>query len=260
MSFAVTDPRFDQQSPAAEQPPVQDGGHHEDRRQGRGCFFWGCLSLVVVFLVLLIGIPLAAYFTVRHYVNKFTSDVPLNIVAVELPEEEMKALEARFETFDAAMDKGEPQDLEVTAKEINAMIAKDEQLKGHVFVRIADGKVGGDVSIPMDQLPGGGSRFLNATADFDVSMDGGVLIVTLADAKVNGAPLPQAIVDGFAGQNLAKEAYEDPDSAEVLRKFDSLEIVGDKIILKARKQAAEPPAPVAPEIESMDEAAAPAEN
>ncbi len=262
MSFAVTDPRFEQQPPT-EQPP-SDG--REPRRQGRGCFFWGCLTLVILFLVLLIGVPLAAYFTVRHYVKKFTADAPLNIVAVELPEQEMQALEARFEAFDASIEKGEPQDLEVTAKEINAMIAKDEQLKGHIVVRIADGRVGGDVSFPMDQFPGGGGRHLNAAADFDVSMQGGVLIVTLADAKVNGAPLPQAFLDAFAGENLAEGFYEEPESAEVLRKFESLEIIDDKIILKARRepqgQPAAPPAeaPAAPEIESMDEAAVPVEN
>src|SRR5690606_17938929 len=130
----------------------------------------------------------------------FTADAPLNIVAVELPEEEMKALEARFEAFDAAMDKGEPQDLEVTAKEINAMIAQDEQLKGHVVVRIADGKVGGDVSFPAGDFPGGGGRHFNATADFDVSMQDGQLVVTLTDAKVNGATLPQAFLDAFAAE------------------------------------------------------------
>ena len=258
MSFAVTDPRFDAQPPA-EQPPTEE----RPRREGRGCFFWGCLSLVILFLVLLIGVPLAAYFAVRHYVNKFTADTPLNIAAVELPEEEMKALEARFEAFETAIDKGDPQDLEITAKEINAMIAEDVDLKGHVLVRIADGKVGGDISIPMDRLPGGANRYLNATADFDVSMEGGVLIVTLADAKVNGAPLPQAIMDGLAGENLAKDAYDDPENAEVLRKFESLEIVGDKMILKARKAPATAPAvqeAEAPEVESMDEATVPTEN
>ena len=274
MSFAVTDPRFDT-TPAPEQPPVDDGEHRDGRPQGRGCFFWGCLTLVVLFLVLLIGVPLAAYFTVKHYVNKFTSDVPMNIAAVELPEEEMQALEARFEAFDESLDKGEPQDLEVTAKEINAMIAQDEQLRGRVFVRIADGKIGGDVSFPMDQLPGGGGRFLNATVDFDASMVGGVLMVTLADAQVNGAPLPQAFLDAFAGENLAEGFYEEPESAEVLQKFESLAIVGDRIILKARKQPVDADAPPAkapglpavqgdeaqevqsPEIESIEEAQVP---
>lgn len=118
----------------------------------------------------------------------------------------------------------------------------------------------------MDQLPGGGGRYLNATADFDVSMPGGVLVVTLVDAQVNGSPLPQAIVDGFADENIAKDAYDDPENAEVLRKFESLEIVGDKIILRARKQPAEGPDPPvapeieAPEIETIEEAEVPANN
>ncbi len=266
MSFGVTDPRFD--APPSEPPPA-DHGQLSDGEPGggRGCFFWGCLTLAIVFLTLLIGVPLAAYFTLKHYVSKYTADAPLKIAVVELPEKEMQALEARFEAFEASMKKGaEPQDLEVSAKELNALIGKDPDLKGHVLVRIADGRVGGDVSIPMDELPGGAGRHLNATVDFDVSMVGGVVVVTLADARVNGAPLPPPIMKGLSGQNLAKDIYKDPENAEVLRKFESLEIVGDKIILKARKQPVEalvaPPdaAPIAPEIESMEEAEAPAPN
>lgn len=251
MSFSASDPRFDEQP----QSPVQT----RERSGGRGCFFWGCLTLALVFLALLIGILLALYFTAKHYINKYTSDAPMEIAVVELSEEEIDALKGRFEAFEASIKEGgEAQDLEVSAEEINALIAEDEDLKGRVLVRISDGRVGGDISFPMDDLPGGGGRYLNATADFDVSMEGGVLMVTLADATVNGSPLPQPVMQQLSGQNLAKDAYKDRENAEVLRKFESIEVVGDKIILKARPK---PPAePVAAEIESMDEAVVPVES
>lgn len=265
MSFAVTDPRFDPPAPA-EQPPVDGGEFQDDRPKGRGCFFWGCLTLTIGLLVMTVVGLVAAYFATRHFVNLFTADAPLNIVAVELPEEEMQALEARFEAFDESLKKGEPLDLEVTAKEINAMITQDDQFKGHVLVRIADGKVGGDISIPASDFPGGAGRHFNASVNFNVSMKDGALEVTLTDAAVNGSPLSKTIMAPLTGKNLAKDAYKDPKNAEVLRKFESLEIVGDKIILRARKQPAEAPVPPvapeieAPEIETIEEAEVPANN
>lgn len=267
MSFAVSDPRFDpppDEGPPGERPPAND----VEPRRGRGCFFWGCLTLVIVFLTLLIGVVLAAYLTLRHYVKQYTADAPLNIAVVELSDEEMQALEARFEAFDASMKEGGQQlDLEVSAKELNALISQDPDLKGLTFVRIGDGKIGGDVSIPMDELPAGRGRYLNAAVDFNVSMDRGVLVVTLADAEVNGVPLPPPILQGLSRKNLARDAYKGRGNAEVLRKFESLEIVGDKILLKARTDVGLPappephaPHPDAPEIESIEEAAVPAEN
>lgn len=223
-----------------------------------GCFFWGCLIAGIAFLLLVVGVPLAGYFAVRHYVNQFTAEEAAPIEVVELPDEEVDALKARFEAFEEAVKADEaPEDFEITARELNGLINSEEDLKGRVFVRIQDGKVGGDLSIPADGFPGGEGRFFNATADFNVSMDGGVLIVTLADATINGAKLPQQMLDSLANENLAKEAYDDPENAKVLRRFESLEIQGDRILLKARRPGDMAPGEFdpdsAPEVESFED-------
>lgn len=230
--------------------------HEVPASQGRGCFFWGCLVTAILFLVLLVGIPVALYFTAKHYVNKYTSDTAAEIAVVELPEEELEALKARFDTFNNALEAGEqPEDLELTAEEINALINENPDFKERAFVRIQDGQVGGDISIPTDQFPGGGGRFFNASADFDVSMEGGVLIVTLADATVNGTPLPQPFLDTMEQENLAKDLYDDAETAEVLRKFESVEIKENRILLKAKPVAEEPTADTEADTETDSEAA-----
>jgi hypothetical protein len=272
MSFSVSDPRFD--APPSEPPRAGDGPPFEGDtpRRGRGCLFWGCLTLAVVLLVLLIGFGVAVYFTLQHFIEHHTADRPLDIAVVELPEDQMRALEARFEAFEKSIQQGQqPPDLEISARELNALVAQDPDLRGRVFVRIADGKIGGDLSLPMDDVPGGRGRYLNASVDFHVAIDGGSLIVTLADAKVNGAALPPPILKSVAGKNLAEGVSERRENAEVLRQFESLRIVDDKILLQARRNPAAPAQetgprvlteapPVAPEIESMDEAAVPTEN
>ncbi|TWT95785.1 hypothetical protein [Neorhodopirellula pilleata] len=126
-------------------------------------------------------------------------------------------------------------ELVLTAEEINALIATEEQLRGRVFVRIEEGRVFGEVSFPTDMVPGGGGRFFNADAEFDVSMQDGILEVRLTDASVKGERIPETVLEGFSQENLAKDAYKDRKNAEILRKFESIEVVDDSIVLKLKE-------------------------
>lgn len=154
---------------------------------------------------------------------------------LELSDEELAAIQARIDAFKETIEAGDtPEDLVLTAQELNALITQDEDMRGKVFVRIADGEVSGDVSIPTDFLPGGKGRFFNASATFEVSLENGVLIVTLQDAEVKGEKLPQQFIDGMGKENLAKDAYKDPEVAATLRRIESISIENDKIVLKPR--------------------------
>lgn len=250
--FEVHDPRFD---PEPQKLAPQDEAFEDpEARGGRGCLFWGCLITAIIFLVLLIGIPVGIYFGAKHLVNKFTTEEPAGIAVVELPEEQLVELATRFEAFGKALKSDEaPADFELTAEELNGLINENDDFRGRVFVRIKDGQIGGDVSIPMDKLPGGSGRFLNATVDFDVSMAEGQLVVVLNGATVNGTSIPKEVLDELANENLAQELVKDKEAAKVLAKFDSLEITGDRIALRAKRET--PVAtdePVSPEIESFE--------
>ncbi|WP_404310807.1 hypothetical protein [Neorhodopirellula lusitana] len=125
-------------------------------------------------------------------------------------------------------------ELVLTANEINALINSEEELRKRVFVRIEDGRLFGTISIPTDMVPGGSGRYLNADGEFDVSMKDGILVVRLVDASVKGERIPDEILEGFSQGNLAKDAYKDTKNAEILRKFESIEVKDDSIILKLK--------------------------
>ena len=114
-------------------------------------------------------------------------------------------------------------------------------MKGKIHVRIENGLVAGDVSVPTDAIPGGKGRYFNGSATFDVSMDEGVLIVTLADADVNGQPVPAQVLEAMARENLAKDMYKDPEVAKALKRIDSVEVADDLIILKVKHDDADQP-------------------
>ena len=221
----------------------------QKEKGGCGCFAIGCLSLVGLSLIALVVMVGGSFWYIRTQVQKYTSETPAEIPIVEYTEEQIAELQARIDAFKVGVDGSaaapEPsdppvpqvQELVLTAEEINALIATEEQLRGRVHVSIDEGEISGDVSIPMDMFPGGGSRFLNASATFNVSLENGVLIVKVTQAEVKGEPLPEALMQEFRKQNLAKDFYKDEQNAEMIRRFESIRIEDDKLILRLRESS-----------------------
>lgn len=269
----------------------------QNKSSSAGCFFWGCLIVVLLLIVGAVALGLGGYWLFTSYtvqLEKYTSETPAEIPTVEMSEEEMQKLHERIESFKSTVQQGEtatpagqgepgeqeptgeaanesggqadgqaegqadgaaakpPSELVLTADEINALIAEQKELRGRAHVRIEEGTIRGEVSIPTDMLPRGEGRYFNASAIFDVSMEDGILIVRITDATVKGEPVPGPILEAFRQQNLARDLYQDPKNARLLRKFESVSVEDDQIVMKLRQdalpQAAEESTSVAPPI------------
>lgn len=240
-------------------------------KKSRGCLY-GCLFAVFAVVGLALCAGIGGWWFVTGQVAKYTAEMPVELPVEAYTEEQMTELHTRVDTFKNTLDQGDQpeQDLVLSAADINAMINENEEMQGKAFVKIADGAVSGDVSVPTDALPGGKGRFFNASATFKVSMENGVLIVTLVDAEVKGEKVPQQFIDSMSRENLAKDLYKDPKNAEMLRRFESAQIEDGQLILKLRREpeinsgdsntAAETPETNSETPNSTSEPAAPAES
>jgi hypothetical protein len=217
----------------------------------RGCFFYGCLiaGILAILMVILVGV--IAFFGYRflgQMIEQYTSTTPRQLPKVEMPEEERQNLKDRVETFRKAVEAGTPTDvLVLTSDDLNALIEENADLKGLIHVKIEGDEVKGQVSIPLDKLefPLVRGRYLNGEADLKASLSNGVLIVTLDSIEVNGKKVPDDVMTGIRQQNLAKDAYKDEKTSEMIRKLESLEIKDGKIILKVRTKGSATTAPSA---------------
>lgn len=230
-----------------------------EKRFPWGCLLGGCLS---VFLLIVIGISASFYAGYRFYrshLETYTSTQPVEIGSVEYSDEEVAAVKQRIEDFKAALEKGEaPAQLVLTADEINAMISSEKELNGKLFVKIKNGQIAADASFPVPEvIPFGKGRYFNGSLSLKASLENGVLIVQVESAEVNGKPVPEQYMSEMRKQNLAKEAYKDSKSAEFLRKFKSLTIEDDKIILVPAEKKADDALSSTPE--SKEESSATAE-
>ena len=112
-------------------------------------------------------------------------------------------------------------------------------------------KLKAQISLPLEMLKIGmlKGRYLNGEAELKASLSAGILVVTLESLEVNGKRPPEKFLAELRKQNLAKDAYDNPKNAEMIRRFESLEIKDGKIILKPRiraKPTAEPAQPQSP--------------
>jgi hypothetical protein len=241
MSTSTNDPEFYQApkyTPEAQQPPKQ-----------HGCFFYGCIIASILLVLVLVLVGTGVYFALRVFnqvVEEYTDKAPREIPKLEMPADRRESLKKRVEEFRKAVEEGKAvEPLVLTGDDLNALIEEEPDLKGRVHLRIEGNELKGQVSIPLEsfsQVPFLGvlkGRYLNGEADLKASFSEGVLIVTLDAIEVNGKRPPEEIMTKIRQQNLAKDAYNNPKNAEMLRKVESMEIKDGKIIIRVRAKSAD---------------------
>ena len=209
----------------------------------RGCFFYGCLTLVILFLIGGLGTYLVVRYVankITQLVNNYTDTSPVLLESVSLPPAQMSALRDRVAAFGQALQNSSTaQELVLTAEEINALIGSEpsyKAFKGQLLVLITGDQIKGKVSLPLPdigplKLKG---RYLNGEAGLRASLVSGELDVHLDNVIVKGQPLPAAIMTELKKNNLATEFQKDPKNAANLEKFDSIQIKDGRLILRTK--------------------------
>jgi hypothetical protein len=221
----------------------------------RGCFFYGCLSLAILSLVVALFIGVGVYFAKRYMdglVNDYTSATPEKIEELVYPEPKMRELQTRLDSFRQGVDKGtEGLELVLSADDLNALISQNRDLKGKIFVKIDDDQVRGQVSAPLPDIPviKLKGRYLNGSAAFKIALKDGRLDVRIDQVIVKDKPVPPVILDELKKQDLAKEMQKNPEANKVMNQIESLEIRDGKVFIR-NKPASKPddsaPTPVRP--------------
>lgn len=231
--------RFDDDAPA----PARE-------RPRRGCVFYGCVTAavlaVVAAIVVAIGLALV-YRAFNTFVKEYAEDAPAPIPVAEMPAGEVERVEDRLRAFRDAIAAGKAAEpLVLSAEEINALIAQDEDLRGVVAVDFENDEFRGRVSLPLEDL-GFPGKFLNGAATFDVRIDNGLLLVTVETLEVRGKPLPEDAMSRLRMENLAKAVNRDPDDAAVIARIERIEVKGGKLVVTPKPP---PPAEAKPEPEA----------
>ena len=220
-------------------PPGQPPVIVVQKRSGWGCFAIGC---VVVIVLLLIGGAIVAglgFFTYSK-VSKLTSDQPAAIATFDGGDSMYQAASKKLDAFKQDADVHRPSRLELTADEINTLIAHNPDTSGsqlHFFVRLHDDAANVQLSLPTSMLPVSifPGRYLNAEADFTPSLDSAKnLNVNLHSLKIAAEAVPPdqlAPLQMQVNTAINFQIQRSSDAQEFLSHANSVEVRDGKLII-----------------------------
>ena len=141
------------------------------RRRGLGCFGRGCLILAVFAIVLGIACFAGMYWgiyrhsAIFHGLYWLTKAQAIGQSSVAVPhftasDAQIQSVHERCEDFEQKARAGQPAELELTADDINTLIATNQDLRGKIFASIDGERLRCQASVPLgDLIPRSGYYF-----------------------------------------------------------------------------------------------------
>jgi len=172
------------------------------KQRKTGCLGKGCMMLVVFLVLLAVAFFIGGYVGVRYVV---TSDKPKEVPQVESTEAEQQAVRNRWEEFQAAPH-STPVDttmattttteptpaptpssnrIELSASDINQLIAGNRKLRGKAFVSIENNVARVQVSVPLEKV-GFRGRYLNGELQVRSAADRNPRNIEITEVSVGG--------------------------------------------------------------------------
>jgi hypothetical protein len=184
-------------------------------KRGMGCFGKGCLTLIILAILLaLIGIG-GTFWTVRHvYLSDKPAPIPETAAPIETsaatpseisaakPSDTGVVVRERLDAMKKAAKAHEATEVELTAADINSLIAANRKSRGTASVGIDGTVLQAQFSIPLERLDlpfrnafGLGDRYLNATATIVAPPETNASSVQLSEVTLNGHSVPTGLLD-----------------------------------------------------------------
>lgn len=188
------------------QPPVP--------AKKRGCFFYGCLTTIIVGIVLIVGIYVGIRYVISNAVDTYTQPTPMQLPTLDSSTDSYLKVKSKVEAFQAAIRQSQPASIELTGPEINTYLSSHPGLEGvtdNFRVSVTGSELQGILSIPLDQI-GYADRYFNATMSIHVEMKAGNLSVQVRGLKLGNSSIPDNVISQMAGENVLDQV--EPEKRE----------------------------------------------
>ncbi len=184
----------------------------EKEKKGLGCWFYGCLTMLILMLLLASAAVFAAYKFTTYAIAKFTDAAPLAYAAQNFSPETAAATRRKIEAFSLLLEQQpEPATLALTQDELNAFLLSSQGMTQNdvqAEVELHDNRIAGKISLPLDNiLPFslGKGRYVNGAAGLNAFTRDGKLFVFLKSLEVKGQQVPAYIMKELGSVNLAEQ-------------------------------------------------------
>jgi hypothetical protein len=214
-----------------------------EKKSGHGCFFYGCLTSIILVILVAIG----GYFGVKWWIHQeimaLTDSQPMAIPKVECTSADLQAMQKRVETFAKAVDAGKPvPPLVLDERDLNLLAASVPELKplrDRVYLSIRSNVIRGAISLPLEAIPVDWlkkfkGRYFNGAVELKASLSNGFFNVTLQSLELKGKSIPETVLSRLRQQNLAKDFYKSQEGMKTLQKLESITVSEGHLVIKPR--------------------------
>jgi hypothetical protein len=220
-------------NPSWIQPPPQ---------KRMGCFGRGCLILLVFALVLILACCAGLYWGCRHdsavvrgaYFLAKTHAItnsPRPVPQYNAPEQEIQAVKSRVQDFEQAVRQRQPAEIELTADEINGLIAANRHARGKAFVSIEGNRLFLQTSVPLGKFLGQSGYYLSGDITMQSDAAASLAKPRLDGVALNSRPVPHDALDWkYHARSLRDYLAEYSPIHDV----GTIQIRDGKVILRSR--------------------------
>jgi hypothetical protein len=213
-------------------------------RKGLGCFARGCLILIVFAIVLAIACFAGMYWgfqrnsAIMHGIywlakTHSIAGAPAAIPQFTASDQQIQAVHERCEDFEQKARAGQPAELELTADDINTLIATNQDVRGKAFVSIEENRLRCQASIPLGEFIRRSGYYFNGDIAVELKSAESLENPQLSGIIVNGQPVPS---------DLLKWKYRSKRLRDYLADYrnepgvGTIEIRDGKLILRSRTE------------------------
>jgi hypothetical protein len=197
------------------------------QRRGLGCFGRGCLILLVFLIVLAIACFAGMYWGLHRHSALFygsywmaktrsLAEAPTPVPEFNASDQQIQVVQERWQEFEQKTRAGQSAEIELSADDINALIAASEGIRGKVFVSIDRDQLHLQLSVPMEKFYGRPGYYFNGEVvialDGEQSLDG----PRVRRITINGEPAPTDFLNWkYSSRQLREYLAEQGNAYEI---------------------------------------------
>lgn len=223
----------------------------EVKRKGRGCFFYGTITFVLVLIGVMFGLYFGARKAALAAVARYTATAPVQLPRLNVtPAEEERIANELARAAQQAVSGQGAAEVALSEQQLNVLVGQSPQVKSfrqHLYLQPEGDVLKAQMSLPLDQFEewksftrkiGGGdltNRFLNGTAFLDLSVTNGTLQMSITNLVVNNETLPAQFTSRLKNQNFAQNANNNPELQTALQQVKDISVKDSRVVIEFKR-------------------------
>ena len=211
------------------------------KRKGLGCFARGCLILVVFAIVLAIACFAGVYWGLHRYSALFyggywlaktrsIAEAPVSVPEFSASDQQIQTALERWQDFEQKIRAAQPVEIELTADDINSLIAANRDKRWKAFVSMEENRLRLQTSVPLGEFLGR-SGYFNGDIMIQLNRAQSLEDPQLNRIAVNSKPVPGDLLNWkYRSRRLRDYVAEYRNSYDI----GTIEIRDGKLILQSR--------------------------